>query len=164
MGFGILFFGYCITYVMALNPYGVLFRLFGYVLLVLGCKKLSEYETKFKHASLFGVLLLLLTVIQTVSFVSDYAYENLLITQDFIPKLIDDVVTYGALVLVCAFHVFLLLAIREIAKDTESDKIQSAAVRNLFFVCMYYLMVLFAYIPTPIQESYNKYFEVEFFT
>ena len=163
MGFGVLFFGYCITYIMALNPYGVLFRLFGYLLIVFGCKKLGEYEPRFKRASLLSIALFALTVFQLVLFVVDYAYENLLIVNDIFPILIDDILFYLSLVLVCAFHVFLLLAIRYIAKDTESDKIQSAAVRNLFFVCMYYFMVLLAYIPTPIQEAYNKYLALPLF-
>lgn len=163
MGFGILFFGYCITYIMALNPYGVLFRLFGYVLVVLGCKKLGEYEPRFKRAGLLGVSLLVLTVVQVVSFAFDYAYENLLIANDLFPTVIDDVIFYVNLALVCSFHIFLLLAIRYIARDTESDKIQSAAVRNLFFVCMYYFMVLLAYVPSPIQEPYSKYLALPLF-
>ena len=163
MGFGVLFFGYCITYIMALNPYGVLFRLFGYLLIVLGCKKLSEYEPRFKRSALMGVVLLALSVVQLVSFLLDFAYENLLIASDLFPSAIDDVLFYLNLALVCTFHVFLLLAIRCIARDTESDRIQSAAVRNLFFVCMYYFMVLLAYVPSPIQEAYNKYLALPLF-
>ena len=163
MGFGILFFGYCITYIMALNSYGVLFRLFGYCLLAVGCKKLVEYESKFKLAFIFNILLLVQTVVQLVSFVLDFAYENLLIANNPFPSVIDDVLFYLNLVLVCGFHVCLLLAIRSIARDTDSDKIQSAAVRNLFFVCLYYFMVLLAYIPMPIQEAYNKYLALPLF-
>ena len=103
MGFGILFFGYCITYIMALNPYGVLFRLFGYLLLCLGCKKLSEYEASFKRAAVLSTVLLLLTVVQTAMFACDYAYENLLIAKDYFPIMADNIASSLNIALVAAF-------------------------------------------------------------
>ena len=47
MGFGIMVFGYFITYIMALNTYGVYFRFAGYLMMAYSAKKLSEYESSF---------------------------------------------------------------------------------------------------------------------
>jgi len=162
VGFGILFFGYCITYIISL-PIGVPARLIGYLILCFGCKKLGEYNESFRFASLSAIALSLFSAFQSVLLLFDFLYENLLISNDPIPSVVDGVLKYADVILVLSFHILLLLAIRAIAKETGVEKIEAAAIRNLFFVSLYFVLIAFAYLPLPIRESFNKYLGLPLF-
>ena len=162
MGFGILFFGYCITYIIAL-PIGAPARLVGYILMLFACGKLGEYSKRFKLASATVIASTAVSALQSVFLLVDFLYQNLLISKDPIPLFADSVIKYADLVLVLTFHVVLLLGIKSLAKETELDKIEAAALRNLFFVCFYFFLILIAYLPLPISESINKYLGLPLF-
>ena len=145
MGFGIMFFGYFITYIMALNTYGAFFRFAGYLVMAYGAKKLSEYQTSFLWSEYTSLLLALLTAVRIISeFVPIMSYELL---NSFV---------YAEAAVVLVYHILLLLAIRAIAKETDSEKIQGRAVTNLFFISLYYLLYLIGMIPTSFKESYES--------
>lgn len=158
MGFGILFFGYCITYVIALNNYGVYIRLFGYLIMFLGCKKLSEYEKRFAFAQLTSALLVVVSAFESVYSLLDFLSMNLIIDSMPIKESLNTVVSYVGYALVLIFHIFLLLAIRKIAKDTDIVKIEAAAIRNLCFVILYFILSVISYIPSPIRQDYIQSF------
>ena len=123
MGFGIMFFGYFITYIMALNTYGVFFRFAGYLLMAYGAKKLSDYQTSFLWSEYASLLLALLTAVRIVS---DFTL--------IIPIKLLDMLPYVEATVVLLYHVLLLLSIWKIAKETEVEKIQSRAITNIFFI------------------------------
>ena len=162
MGFGILFLGYCITYIISL-PIGVPARLVGYLIMIMGCRKLSEYSDRFKLTTYSAILLSVTSAMQSVALVFDFLYQNLLLQSDPIPQAIDSVLKYADIALVLVFHILLLLGIRSLAKETEVDKIEAASIRNLFFVCLYFFLIVFSYIPLPIKEAFNKYLGLPLF-
>lgn len=162
MGFGILFLGYCVTYIMSLNTFGVVFRLFGAVLMLLGCRKLSEYDKKFGPAAYSLIALVLISAIECASALTGFLYDNLFISADPFSS-ISGVMIYVDAAAVLVFHIFLLLAVFSIAKSTEVTKIENAAIRNLFFVGLYFVLRVIDYIPLPFQESYRKNFAMPIF-
>ena len=163
MGFGILFFGYCVTYILSLNPYGVFFRLFGCVLMLVGCNKLTGYQSKFRLALYSLSVLTLVTALETFSEISAFLYDNLIISSRLVSPIVDSVLTYSDAACVLVYHVFLLLAIKAIAKETEVADIEAASFRNLFFVVLYFVLRVIAYLPLSFQEVYNKYLALPIF-
>ena len=145
MGFGIMFFGYFITYIMALNAYGAFFRFAGYLAMAYGAQKLSEYQRSFTWSAYASLLLALMSVVRIVS---DY---TLLIPSAFL-----DVFVYIEAAVVLIYHVLLLLSIRQIAKETEVDKIEGRAVTNIFFISLYFLLYAIGMLPTSFSESYEQ--------
>lgn len=145
MGFGIMFFGYFITYIMALNQYGAFFRFAGYLTMAYGAKKLSEYQASFMWSGYVSVLLTLMSVLRIVS---DYTL--------IIPMAFLDAFVYVEAALVLIYHILLLLAIRQIAKETEVDKIEGRAVTNIFFISLYFLLSVIGMLPTSFSESYEQ--------
>ena len=145
MGFGLLFFGYFITYIMALNTFGAYFRFAGYLLMAYAATRLSEYHSRFIWSVYVSALLALMSVL---SIVADFT--------QLIPLNIMNVLMYVEAAVVLVYHVTLLLAIRAIAKDTDSEKIQGNSVRNLFFIALYYILYVLSVLPTPFKESYQN--------
>lgn len=158
MGFGILFIGYFITYVMSMNPIGVVFRILGYALICKATANLSEYDGKFKMAGYMSLSLALLNTFSAVIKLTSFLYDNMVLASNPFSGMIGDIVAlYVEPVAVLVFHIFLLLAIRSIAKDTEVSKIVMGASRNIFFIGLYYLLSFVKYIlPPSIEQSYNE--------
>ncbi len=145
MGFGILFLGYFITYIMALNTFGAFFRFAGYLVMAYAAKKLSEYNSAFIWSIYASSLLAIMSVLRIIT---DFT--------QIIPIGIIDILVYVEAAVVLVYHVVLLLAIRAIAKETETEKIQGNSIRNLFFIALYYLLYVLSMLPTPFKESYQK--------
>ena len=158
MGFGLLFIGYFITYVMSMNPIGVVFRVLGYLLIARAAWKLSQYDGKFKAAQYSALALAALNLIDGIIRLTDFLYSNMVISVNPFPAVAGDILSkYAEPLAVLAFHVLMLLAIRSLAKETGISKIVISVHRDLFFIGVYYILSFVAYLPLPIQESYNRY-------
>ena len=118
-----MFLGYFITYIMALNTFGAFFRFAGFLVMAYGAKKLSEYQTSFVWSIYAALPLALLSVVRIVS---DFTL--------IIPIRFMDALTYVEVAAVLVYHVFLLVAIWKIAKETDVEKIQSRAITALVFI------------------------------
>ncbi len=152
MGFGILFLGYFMTYMMAMNPWGCFFRAVGYLLMCSGLMKLTQYDKNFSYSVYASFALGLISICFSVVKLYDMLFLSSGPFSDGFINIITNIET--AMVLI--FHFFLLFAIRSIAKETESDKISFGAMRNLFFVTAYFLLSFVKYMPFAFVESYNK--------
>ena len=128
MGFGFTFVGYFIAYLvsMAFPPV----KLLGYALLIWGCIKLSEYNTRFRNAvlplgflSLMGVYSLMETIYGALGISSTFFEANAVNIAANISEAID-----------VAFHACLLIAVCSIAKETGLDKMAYKSMRNLLIV------------------------------
>lgn len=156
MGFGVLFIGYFITYIMSINTFGVFFRLFGYLVMTYAGIKLASYNKNFRYPVYVSSILAILSALQSASRIMGYLYDNMVISSNIFDGAFDRVIGYVDEIFVFAFHIVLLLAIRAIAKDTEISKIQYAATRNIFLIALYIVLRVVAFIPLPIQNSYNQ--------
>ena len=156
MGFGLLFIGYFVTYFMALNSIGAFFRLIGYCLMCYATGKLSEYNKSFRFAQLGALTLVIFSIVDSLALATGFLYDNLVFSNDFMAVLPMDILLKVESVFVLAYHVLLLLAIRDIARDTDVHKIAFKAYRNMFFIGLYYVLSIIGYIPFGFQESYSK--------
>ncbi len=151
MGFGILFIGYVLAYLFILTPFGYFFELVGTGLMLYAFTKLAEYNKSFKYAFVAALPLLLIALFSSVintmaNFGSTYVPPELLIT----------VVSYVKLLCNMIFHFACLTAVADIAKETGSTKIRSAAYRNLIIYGLYFALVLVSNLPA-LRENESVY-------
>lgn len=128
MGFGLTLIGYFIAYVvsMAFPPA----KLLGYALLMWGCVKLSEYNTKFKNCYWPLCLLGLVGIYSTMG----YIYDLFNVTSVFFEGRALDIATNLGEAVDVAFHACILTAVCSIAKETELPKMAFASMRNLLIL------------------------------
>ena len=127
MGFGLLFIGYFVAYVMS---YVFIPKLLGCLIMMAGIIKLSEYELGFKKCiPTLGVM-----SVASAYMLARSAFEYFAIDSAIFNELAVNVVSVGEELVGCLFHVFLLLAVSKIAKDTDLDSVSFRAVRNLIVV------------------------------
>lgn len=119
MGFGLLFVGYFIAFLMSVNNYGFAFEIIGYAIMLSAVGKLSEYKHSLSRAGLA------LLVMALCSVYDGFRYLDELLSLGI--PLFSGGVTFTVSLLsaatVLAFHVLLLLSIRDIAKDAEENGI-----------------------------------------
>jgi len=127
MGFGLLFIGYFIAFLMSVHPYGWITQIIGFYIIFRALTKLFEY----KHSvSRCLVPLVGMTVCQALSglqsFIGPFRLEWLL----------------GAvsLSLGTGFHFLLLRSIKELAEDVEDSAIARLTARNGYVVGFYFLL------------------------
>ena len=160
MGFGLLFIGYFVSMLMVLNTVGFVIRPIGYAIMLVALHKLRDYHRSFYYAMLGCIAMLGLSAVLTVEGVSAFLYERLLIDELWISAGLKTALGYLEMVGSFVFHVLLLWAIRQIAKETEADKIAFAAARNLFFFAFYYLLYAIALLPFGFAKKYASMMSV----
>lgn len=154
MGFGLLFIGYLFLfsfpYKETLNiPPDIL----GFIIAYIGVRTLADYgcgwENFKKYFSVIfpaSILNLVLQIMNLLGFLKNirelwsYAYEALLIV----------------------FNILLLVAIHNIAKDTEVKSIQAKAKRNFVLMLGYYAVMLIISLPLPFIQDIYKHLEVNY--
>ena len=139
MGFGLLFVGYFITYVMS---YVFIPKLLGCVIMLAGIIKLSEYELRFKRCIPVLGAMCVSSAYMLLRNIFEYFKIDSLLFDDValnVVSTVDEALTV-------LFHVLLLIAITAIAKSTELDKVCFSAMRNLLIIGMaevsYFVMLI----------------------
>ncbi len=160
MGFGLLFIGYFMTYLMSESYAGYLIRFVGYALMIFAFVKLYAYNRRFKFPLCASVLLLGVTAVGCYVEIGEFLYEYLIIEHFEVAESFK--VALGTVddTLVFAFHACLLYAIRSIAKETEVQKISYAAARNFAFICVYQVLFAVSCLPFDFAKDYEKYFSL----
>ena len=158
MGFGLLFIGYFMTYLMSVSYAGYLIRFMGYALMIFAFAKLYRYNRSFKFPMYATILLLGVTGVGCYVEIGEFLYKFLIIdhfevTESFKFALgaVDDL-------LVFLFQGCMLFAIRVIARETEAKNLPYLAVRNFAFICVYQLLLAISWLPFSFTEDYKKYF------
>lgn len=131
MGFGLLLIGYFVTFIMSLTLYGWAFRFVGYTVIAYSCVKLREYFPKFTYVFYSAAALWITGGVETVCgalqlFGSEAAW-------------ISDVtvwVNYAITVLVFAFHMLMLWAIRGAAGEVGLEDKKISALTDMILVCV----------------------------
>lgn len=138
MGFGFLFLGYLIEYILELNAYGALLYLPGYGLLYLGLMNLQLYCHSFRYAKWATIPLVVLAAYRTLEGVGAlFSFSVPLVTET-----LSTVAHYANMVLVLLFHILLALAIKDLAVRTGVKKIAASALRNMVLVVLYYSVMI----------------------
>ncbi|MBO5110189.1 MAG: hypothetical protein J6D21_05655 [Clostridia bacterium] len=130
MGFGVLFLGYLITYVGSITPVYAFTQFFGVLIMLYGLSKLARHNKYF--ATTFGVSVAYLaqSVYTVIGYFSVWETGSLLY----------QIEQYSRELVVFVFHLFLLLAIREIADFTSLPKLKSRAVVNLITTALFCIL------------------------
>lgn len=151
MGFGLLFIGYLLFFSF---PYKEILNLppdlFGFIISFLGVRTLAEYGCGWENlkkyflvifpASILNIVIQIINLLGALMKICEiwaYIYEALLIV----------------------YNILLLIAVYNIAKDTEVKSIQAKAKRNIFLMLVYYAVMFIITLPiTQITDIY-KYLE-----
>ena len=160
MGFGLLFVGYFMTYLMSVSYAGYLIRFVGYALMLASFRKLNRYNVSFNLPLYASFLALGVTAVGCYAEVGQFLYNSLIIehfslSESFLLTLgtIDDVAVF-------VLHAALLFALRQIARETGLDELSYAAARNFVFICIYEVLVAISYLPFAFVEDYKRYFSM----
>ena len=124
MGFGLLFIGYFIAFLMSVNTYGFAFEIVGYAVIFSAVGKLAEYKHKLSGAALPLFLTALCSLFEGGRLLSDL----LMAKSPFFSESTALWFSLASTIFSVAFQTILLLGIREIAKDAESDGLPARAV------------------------------------
>lgn len=147
MGFGILFFGYLITYLLSLNPYAALTRLIGYAVMLVGLTRLRRHNRWFAFSQLtaipLGALALVNTVLDLLGRFGGTEYAAAGALEGFMT------------LFVLLFHVCLMVAIHTIAADTELPRLGRSARTALGLTAAYAVLSGLCVLPVDLGQSYT---------
>ena len=160
MGFGLLFIGYFMTYLMSVSYAGYLIRLAGYALMIYAFTKLMGYNRSFKLPLFVSAILLCVTGVGCYVEVGEFLYEYLIIDNFAVAEAFKMALATVDDILVFVFHGGLLYAIRAIAKETEAKNLPYTAARNFAFICVYQLLLALTWLPFAFVEDYKRYFSM----
>lgn len=151
MGFGVLFCGYLIAFLLSLNPFAALTRLIGYAICLAALIRLHRHNRwfAFTHAVCYPMIIFAL-----VGTASELCGR---LMGDGAPAALTSaagVLEHGLGVLILLFHLFLLLAIFTIAQDTGLEDIAKGARRRMALFAAYAVLYLIWLLPVGLEASY----------
>ena len=132
MGFGILFLGYLITFIGAMTPIYAFTQFFGVLVLLYALSKLARHNKYFKGTFFLALVFLAQSIYTLVGYFVSWPKESAFAIAE----------SYSLVIIVLVLHVFLMLAIRDIAIFTSLPKLRTRAVRNIITTGIY--CILFA--------------------
>ena len=147
MGFGLLFVGYLLSHGFTSGANYVLSTvgIVGAVFLFFACRKLSEYTVQFRYAGVVSAILggayLFNCIIQLLV---TYPPEGI-----SVPGILMNFSRGAIIALVFAFNFYMYLGIANIARLAQVNSLASNSVRNLVFMIIYYLDLIFAMVIRP---------------
>lgn len=156
MGFGWLFIGYFMTYMMSFSSYSHGIMLLGCVLMINGLFKLRAYNRFFLYPVFPLIPYILVEAYFTAGLVSDVVGFPL----PFFTQALSTATEAIGYVASAAFHVLLFKALISITSDLELDKQKIAAVRNRIFTCAYYALALLWLIPVDFNLTAKQIISV----
>lgn len=126
MGFGLLFFGYALAFIMTLNSFGFIFRLTGCAVMLAGLSKLEAYEKRFSYVKLAAIFLAIISLLESAFAILD-GYVSIADAKN--------ILYIAFLVITVPFHVLLYRAIYKIAQDVGIENIKKRAKGYAIFAC-----------------------------
>lgn len=156
MGFGYLFLGYLVTFLLhtVANALGVgsLAMILGCALMWTGLRGLRLFCKGFLWAEWTLYPMLAMGVYRLIGDLSDLFLWDL----NFFSKT-SAATSWIEFFLIMFFHAALLSAIREIGMQVELKKIASAAIRNMIVVFLYAATYVLYWIPNLVSETARSY-------
>ncbi len=147
MGFGLIFFGYAMAYLLSLNSFGFLFRLLGCAIMISGLSKLTQFEKSFKYANAFVYMLSAAATAESIIYL-------------FGAGLAEKAQTYSLvafLALSIPFHVFLHRSINSLSKDVGLLSILKSSMRNAAFGIVELVLATVAFVFWYLKVSVARY-------
>ena len=132
MGFGLLFIGYFIAFLMSVNNYGFAFQIVGYAIMFSAIGKLSEYKHRLSATTIPLFLLSLCSLYDAGNLLASLVNMRLALFSEENQFW----VSIFAIVISTVFQVLLLSGIREIGRDADAEGIPVRAVWSILVVCL----------------------------
>lgn len=158
MGFGYLFIGYLITFVLYLTVQsfglGGVALFLGYAMMLLGLSELTRYQRAFSWAKWTCLPLMLTAAYQALASLSVELLWNVSVLKA--PVL--DAVGWAQFALMIFFQLAMLYGIREIGSEVGLLHISTKALRNSLFVSLYAILYLVTNLILVGNEEMRKYF------
>ena len=159
MGFGLLFLGYFVTFLMALTKFGFAIRLAGYLLMSYSLIKLRDFELKFTWPMSVSFGMIIIGVIQCIYGMMDEFNYTISSQMTSLRMIVD---AAESLVIV-AFNFLILWSIMTIAGKLELAKQKSAAIRNMIFIGLWFILDFLGSGPMSDNATYIYYFALPTF-
>lgn len=159
MGFGFLFLGYLVSFVLSLTlarfDFAGAAHLLGYALMLRGLIELTKYQKNFLYAKWLTYPMLALSFYSLLGSFDALLWWNLPIFSESVMYVIEGLLDVFAVF----FQLTMLYGIRMLAQEVELIHIATKAVRNMVFVGFYVLLYAFARLPDSLIGSFVKYVE-----
>ena len=157
MGFGFLFLGYLVSFVLSLTlerfDFGGAAHLLGYALMLRGLMELTRYQKSFSLAKWLAYPMLALAAYSLLGSFDTLLWWNLPIFGEGVVQTVDAVTT----ILSICFQAAVLYGIRMLAQEVELLHIATKAVRNMVFLGIYGLLFAVAHLPAALVASFVQY-------
>ena len=153
MGFGTLFSFYIVSFILSFNPYGGIFRLVGYLGMLMGLWELQQYQKTFLYAVYTMPAMLLVAAYQTCMILD----SSLGIPIPFVTDAVSAVFGYADYIVMLIFHAALFCAIWSIAKEIGLPKIMQNTAHCAIVMGVYYAMYLIGLLPFGWVATYLRY-------
>ena len=158
MGFGYLFLGYLITFVLYMTlgaiQLGAVAHLVGYAVMFYALHELNRYQTAFVWAKWLQIPLLVTALYSLIASLSEQLAWGL----PFVNTAVNTVYEWGSFLLIMLFHLALLYAIRMLAGEVGLAKIAKNAILNMILIFLYAMVWIVARFPIPWIQTNVKYF------
>lgn len=153
MGFGTLFSFYIVSFILSFNSYGSLFRLVGYLGMLMGLWELQQYQKTFLYAVYTVPAMVAVAVYQSCMLLE----SSFGISVPFVSETLTSVFGYADYAVQLIFHAALFYAVWCIAREIGLPKIMQGVARNAVVMALYYLMYLIALLPMEWVAVYRQY-------
>ena len=154
MGFGLLFIGYLVAFLMSVNAYGWAFKIVGFYIIFLALQKLSEYKHSVQRclAPLIAMTLcqMYYGFVAISRMIAPISFHVVLDVLEGV--VLTCLVSTVFLVSLLAFHWLLFLSIHELAIDVEDTSISKMALQNRFMI-MFYVLLDFVTVLFPVNTN-----------
>lgn len=152
MGFGLLFLGYLIAFLLYLNPYAAVTRLVGYCVIFAALTKLRRHNRWFAFSQTAAIPLIVLALVDSViDITARIMGEGTPAAMTAATGGIETAMT----LLLLVFHVCLLMAVYTIAQDTDLPSLAAAARRNIVLIAAYAVLHGIWSLPVKLGDSYT---------
>lgn len=147
MGFGILFFGYFLTFAFSISEVYFFADVIGGIVMLYAFNKLMQYNRYYVGAIYSTVIFTLFSLTGAVLLMFKISPGDMMDTALDIAKALS----------ACAMHIFVLLGIRGISLGAECDKLVKKSERNLKMTIAYYVVSHFVLFTSPLYEEVASY-------
>ena len=147
MGFGILFLGYFVGFIMFVGHLAIL-RVVSALATLFASYKLSKYNVSFKP--LIWISIASIAFYGVVSVFDILEYLNIISIEGTATR---SILSYPNIPMTFLFHAALLYGIRKIAIDTDVPKITFAATRNFIFHVILLALELISILPFTVTRN-----------
>ena len=141
MGWGLLFFGYFLEFILGINSmFAPFVYLIGFALIAVGANALSRYCNLFGRVKWCALAMMIVSIWRTYAGLDELFSLGL----PFVTQTAATVISWLYFLGMTLFHIFLALAVKELALRVNENKNAVRALRNLVMYGLYALAYLLA--------------------